>query len=114
MRLEGLGGGSLWRDVGYYMQLLYGWGLKGRDEFPKEFSVSQCHSAGSVDSESILVELAHLYYCSCSVPFEWVRASLVLYPDMVSYLQRWKLFGVKVEALGLYHVSVLECLLSAG
>ena len=60
-------------------RLVYG------DVFSEEFSVPECLSARSVNSDEILVKLPYFDDDASSVPFVWVLAGLVLDPHSVTY-----------------------------
>ena len=55
--------------------------LVDRAVLSEELPVSQCHSAGSVHPQHILIKLSDLSF----VPFGWVGTSLVMDLDSVTY-----------------------------
>lgn len=56
------------------------------DILPEEFAVSECLPARPIYSHKVLVKLAYVNDYASSVPFVWVRASLVLDPHSVANL----------------------------
>ena len=53
----------------------------------EEFAVTEGDSSRTVNTYDILIELFYLHYQACLIPFSGVRASLVLYADVVPGLE---------------------------
>ena len=60
----------------------------------EELSVAQSDAVGTISSHQVLIMLAYLDYAASLVPFEGVRADLVLDANMVPDFERRKAPGV--------------------
>lgn len=83
-----------------------------RDVFPQKFSVAKSSPSRAIDPDNVLVELTHLKHNTCFIPFQWVRACLVLDADVVANFQWRGPLCVLSPVLGHSHMTVPECFLA--
>jgi len=89
------------------------WGVwtdwrKKRNKFSQEFPVPYSDSAGSINTNTILIKLLHLYDCASTVPFFRMVSHLILYTDTITDNQRLQLFGVCRQTFGDFQVSLSQ------
>jgi len=56
----------------------------------RNFLLLECDSSGSVDLDTILIELLHFNDSPSSVPFSRISTNLILDTNVVSNFQWWK------------------------